>query len=204
MEQRSQEWHEFRVGKITASRFADVMSKGKNGKSSERRNTYLREIVAEILTGKAKDSVSAASLSWGTEVEPFAREAYELETGNLVTETGFLLHPDLEFIGCSPDGLIGTDGGMEMKCPKDPQVHVKTLLEGMPVEHTAQVQGCMYVTGRQWWDFVSYDPRQPDGTRLYIQRIPRDSDFMEELELALITFWNDAQLAIKQIKERVA
>ena len=74
----------------------------------------------------------------------------------------------------------------------------------MPVEHTAQVQGCMYVTGRQWWDFVSYDPRQPDGTRLYIQRIPRDSDFMEELELALITFWNDAQLAIKQIKERVA
>lgn len=204
MEQRSQEWHEFRVGKITASRFADVMSKGKGGKSSERRNTYLRDIVAEILTGKAKEPISSASLSWGTEVEPFAREAYELETGNVVNETGFLLHLDHLFVGCSPDGLIGVDGGLEMKCPKDPQVHVKTLLEGMPSEHIAQVQGGMYVTGREWWDFVSYDPRQPEPTRLYIQRVHRDEEFIQSLDIALLSFWDDVQKAIKQITERAA
>lgn len=220
MEQRSADWFQARCGRITASRFADaiamkeVVTQRANKKENRQkitelrptdaRNTYMREIIAEIMIGASKDQVSSASLNWGKDVEPFAREAYELETGNLVVETGFILHPHHDFIGCSPDGLIGFDGGLEMKCPKDPQVHVKTLLDGMPSEHVGQVQGCMYVTGRKWWDFVSYDPRQKPESRLYVERILRDEEYIKSLDAGLINFWADVQKAIKQITEKVA
>ena len=220
MEQRSEDWHQARCGRITASRFADAIAmkevviqrankrenrpKVTEFRPTDMRNTYMREIIAEIMIGTAKDQVSSPSLNWGRDVEPFAREAYEMETGNIVVETGFIPHPLHDFIGCSPDGLIGAKGGLEMKCPKDPQVHIRTLLEGMPSEHIAQVQGCMYVTDREWWDFVSYDPRQPDGPRLYIQRIQRDENFIKELDASLLAFWNDIQKALKQITEKAA
>jgi putative phage-type endonuclease len=204
-EQRTEEWHQQRAGRITASRFADAIAISKRtGEPTEARNKYLRELVAEILMGNAKHSISSKSMQWGTEVEAYAREAYELHTGNLVVESEFLLHPQYDYIGASPDGLIWTDGGLEMKCPHDEQVHIKTWLEGMPADHIGQVQGCMYVTGRQWWDFVSYDPRQSEPYRLYVQRIPRDEAYIANLETGLLAFWQEVQQAVTEIQRKAA
>jgi putative phage-type endonuclease len=207
IEQRTDAWHQQRAGKITASRFADAiaMNKRQPDKPTEARNTYLREIVAEILSGEPKPEVNSSSLQWGKDVEQYAREAYEFKTGNLVMESEFVAHHVHDFIGCSPDGLIGLDGGMEMKCPKDPQVHIKTLIDGMPEDHIEQVQGCMFVTGRQWWDFISYDPRQAEPYRLYIQRIERDDDYISRvLEPGLLAFWRDVQAVLAKLRERIA
>jgi hypothetical protein len=207
IEQRTDAWHQQRAGKITASRFSDAiaMNKRQPDKPTEARNTYLRELLAEILSGEPKPEVNSSSLQWGKDVEQYAREAYEFKTGNLVMESEFVLHSIHEFIGCSPDGLIGPDGGMEMKCPKDPQVHIKTLIDGMPEDHIEQVQGCMFVTGRQWWEFISYDPRQAEPYRLYVQRIERDEAYINRvLEPGLLAFWRDVQAVLAKLRERVA
>ena len=206
IDQRTDGWHMQRAGKITASRFSDAISMKLVGRepnkqlvSTDARNTYMREIVSAILSGSPKPEINSSSLQWGRDVEPFAREAYEFQTGNLVNESGFVSHKDHGFIGCSPDGLVGSFGGVEIKCPKDPQIHIKTMLEGMPADHTGQVQGCMFVTGRDWWDFVSYDPRQRDGYRLYVQRIYRDDEYIKNLERGLIDFWSYVQESLQKI-----
>jgi hypothetical protein len=207
IEQRTDAWHQQRAGKITASRFSDAiaMNKRQPDKPTEARNTYLRELVAEILSGEPKPEINSSSLQWGKDVEQYAREAYEFKTGNLVMESEFVIHTMHDFIGCSPDGLIGLYGGMEMKCPKDPQVHIKTLIDGMPDDHIDQVQGCMFVTGRQWWDFISYDPRQAEPYRLYTQRIERDEAYINRvLEPGLLSFWSDVQAVLAKLRERVA
>lgn len=205
-EQRTEAWFEARSGKITASRFADAIAMSKrDGKPTAARQTYMRSLVAEILSGRPKHSVSSQSLTWGTEAEAFAREAYELETGLVVTESGFVLHYAHDFIGGSPDGLVGADGIIEVKCPHDEQVHIGTWLEGMPDDHIPQVQGNMMVTGRQWCDFISYDPRQAEKYRLYVQRIERDDKYISETLLpGLLSFWSDVQLMVRAIQERAA
>lgn len=206
IEQRSEEWFAQRAGKITASRFADAiaMSKRKAGEPTEARSKYMRELVAEILMCAPKHSVSSQSMRWGTEVETFARESYELEHGVLVKESGFLLHPTCDFIGASPDGLVGEDGGIEMKCPHDEQVHISTWLDGMPEAHIGQVQGCMLVTGRKWWDFISYDPRQSEPFRLYVQRIPRDDAYIDTVLFpGLLQFWAEVQSMVDCLRRKV-
>lgn len=203
IEQRTDEWRSQRAGRITASGFADAiaMNKRKPTEPTEARNKYLRTIVAEILSGRPKHEISSKSLSWGTEAEEFARQEYELETGAIVVPSEFLTHPKYDFIGASPDGLVGDDGGIEMKCPHDEQVHICTLLDGMPEEHKAQVQGNMMVTGRKWWDFISYDPRQADDYKIYIQRIERDDKYIDETLLpGLLSFWDDVQSTLQRIK----
>src|SRR5574340_1127662 len=116
-EQRSPEWHADRSGKWTGSKFVDVLARNKKtGEPLKAWHDLVWQVVVERLTGQAVEGPSGYALQWGTDVEPFAREAYELETGYLVTESGFIQHPDFDFAGCSPDGLIGADGGLEMKC----------------------------------------------------------------------------------------
>ncbi len=203
-EQGSPEWAQERAGKITASRFADVLAVLKNGGPSQARLKYMREIAFEILSGVPKQSTNAAALKWGKEIEGYAREAYELQTGNIITTTGFATHPTLAYVGSSPDGLVDEDGGIEIKCPHDETVHVQTLIEGMPEEHTAQVQGNMFVTGRQWWDFISFDPRQAEPYRIFIQRIPRDEKFIAKLEASIDSFWTEACAMVDGIKQRKA
>lgn len=203
-EQRTEEWEMARCGKITASRFDDVLSTLKNGKTSQARCRYMKEIVFEILSGVPKKSFSSQATSWGSEIEIFAREQYELATGNLVNESGFVVHPEFPYIGASPDGLIDDDGGMEIKCPYDETVHIQTILDGIPKEHMAQVQGNMFVTGRKWWDFVSFDPRQEESCRIYIQKIERDDEFIKNLEKKLNEFWDDCHLMIDRIRERLS
>lgn len=205
-EQKSAAWFEARSGRITASRFADAIAmNSKTGKPTAARQTYMRTVVAEILSGRPKHSISSQALSWGTEAEQFARDAYELETGLVVAESGFVVHYEFDFIGGSPDGLVGNDGLVEIKCPHDEQVHIGTILEGMPTEHIPQVQGNLMVTGRAWLDFISYDPRQSEPYRLYIQRIERDDEYIDQTLLpGLLRFWDDVQAMVEQIKRRVA
>lgn len=197
IEQRSAEWYAARAGKITASRFADVMG------TKAARAKYMREIVFERLAQQAKHGVSSKSLTWGQEVEPFSKEAFELHTGLIVEPAEFIAHPRYDFIGCSPDGLIGKDGGLEMKAPHDEAVHIETWLTGMPEEHKPQVQGSMFVTGRAWWYFVSYDPRQGERFRLYVQRVERDPAYIERLAGCLLQFQAEA-VAMQAELERIA
>jgi putative phage-type endonuclease len=180
MTQGTPEWHARRAGKVTASRFADVLSTVKVGEAAGRIK-YRWELVAERLTGEPVPQYTNKAMERGTALEPEARMAYEAQTGNVVTEVEFIDHPDVPLVGCSPDGLIDADGGLEIKCPENPVIHVQTIHGGMPTEHRAQVQGAMWVTGRAWWDFVSYDPRMPGKLQLYVERIKRDEAYIERL-----------------------
>lgn len=192
--QRTEDWHADRAGKWTGSKFVDVLARNK--KTGEKLKAYydlIWQVVVERMTGKAVEGPSGLALAWGQEVEPYAAEAYELETGNVIVNTGFIKHPEFEFAGCSPDGLIGDDGGLEMKCPKDSKVHLERFISGVPDEYRPQIQGCMWVTGRAWWDFVSYDPRMPESHRFLRIRVIRDDVFIANLQAAVLEAEDEAQ-----------
>lgn len=185
--QRTDTWFADRAGKFTGSRFIDVMARAKkDGKPLKAFYDVVEQVVVERIYGQPVEGAYGDALRWGSDVEPFARAAYELETGLVVVESGFITHDQLAFAGCSPDGLVGNEGGIEMKCPKNPAIHLKRFSEGMEEDHLPQVQGCMWVTGRQWWDFVSYDPRAPEHLRIYIQRIERDEAYIASLQSSVI------------------
>lgn len=179
---------------FTGSRFADVMARNKRtGEPLKCYHDLIWKVVTERISGKPVDGPTGLALQWGTDIEPVALEAYQLHTGNFVTEAGFIVHPKYGFVGASPDGLIDDDGGLELKCPKDSVVHIERFVNGMPEEYKHQVQGCMWVTGRQWWDFGSFDPRMPESHRLLIIKNLRDESFIAELEKAIIGAESEAQ-----------
>jgi hypothetical protein len=174
-----------RCGRATASEFSAVLAKGKEGVT---RRKYLRRLVAERLTGKPAETYSGRHTERGQQQEPWARIAYEAQTGALVEEVGFIPHVDGLMAGCSPDGLVGDDGGAEFKSVI-PTVQLDTLLrEGMPPEHKAQVQGNLWITGRAWWDFVSYCPDMPAHLRLCVYRVEPDEDYIENLAAEVCNF----------------
>ena len=194
-EQGTPEWRAARSGIATASRFADVMAKIKTGEAAGRRN-YRADLVVEILTGKPLDYFTTAAMKQGTEREPFARMAYESQTGIIVDEVGFCKHDTLD-AGASPDGLIGIDGGIEIKCPER-SAHLQYLqLAAEPTEYTWQIQGCMWITGRSWWEFASYNPDFPDGLKLSVRRVMRDQSKIESLQLEVENF-------MREVKEEVS
>ena len=187
MEQKSDEWYSARVGKVTASRVADVVAKTKSGYSASRDN-YMAQLVCERLTNKPAESYSNAAMQWGTETEPLARAAYEAKMDVLVDEVGFIDHPTIVMSGASPDGLVGEDGLIEIKCPNT-STHIDTLLsQTVPKKYADQIFWQMACTGRQWCDFVSYDPRLPADLQLFIKRIPRDDQYIKLLEAEVIEF----------------
>jgi putative phage-type endonuclease len=202
--QGSQEWLNDRLGHASASRFADILAVNAKGVPLKSREDYMMQLVTERLYNRATDSASSQAMQWGKDSEPLARAAYEVETGSIVTESDFVKHPSIKFVGCSPDGLIGTDGGYESKCPSTSRIHVQTWRDGMPKEHTAQVQGCMWVTGRKWWDFISYDPRACEAMRIYIERIERDEAYIKNLESEVIKFLGEVQTQIGLLTKKVA
>lgn len=197
--QRDDDWYAARCGKATASRFKDVLARLKNGNPAADRQKYLTELVVERLTGQPVPSYENAAMRWGTEQEAAARAAYEQRTGATVEETGFVAHDTL-MAGCSPDGLVDWDGLIEIKCPFNTGVHIDTLLNGMPAEHTAQVQGQMWITGRQWCDFVSYDPRMPEPLQLHVQRINRDPAFIADLKRQVAEFLNEVGAQVEALR----
>lgn len=190
-DQKTDEWLIERLGKITGSMYSKVLG-GAVG-----RRTYLMELATEILTSEVRTFESNAT-RYGTESEDEAKRQYEFETGNVIEETGFILHPSYDFTGVSPDGLIGDEGGVEFKCPYNPTYHTKTVVDGMPKEHKAQVQGALWVTGRQWWDFVSYCPKMPVGKQLYVERQYPDGAYLEELENKVLTFKSDLDIILEK------
>lgn len=197
--QRDDDWYAARCGKATASRFKGVMARLENGAPAADRQRYLTELVVERLTGQPVPAYENAAMRWGTEQEAAARAAYEQRTGVAVEETGFVAH-DVLTAGCSPDGLVDWDGLIEIKCPFNSAVHINTLLNGMPAEHTAQVQGQMWITGRQWCDFVSFDPRMPESLQLHVQRINRDPAFIADLERQVTEFLNEVGAQVEALR----
>jgi hypothetical protein len=197
--QGSAEWLYERVGYCTASRFKDVMNKLKSGKPGEKRQTYLMELVVERITGQPADHYASAAMLWGEEQEMKSRMDYESQTGAMVEEVGFIKHPTLKWIGGSPDGLIGEDGGWESKSPFNSAHHLYTILDGMPEEHMPQVQGLMWITGRKWWDFQSYDPRLPDHLCRHVQRIYRDSGYIAALSAEVIAFTHEVEALVLRL-----
>ena len=190
-EQRSDEWFKARLGKATGSRFGDIIAKTRSGYAASRKN-YRAELVSEILTGRPTETFTSAAMQWGVDNEPVARLQYELSTGNEVEETGFWLHDTLQ-AGASPDGFIGSDGLIEIKCPNT-ATHLDTLvLKKVPKQYIAQIQGQMWITGRKWCDFVSYDPRLPENAQLFITRVERDELFIKELEEEITDFTQEVR-----------
>ena len=199
-EQGSQEWLAERAGKWTGSKFVDVMAiSERTGKPLKARSDAVWQVVVERMTGQAIEGPGGFALAWGHEVEQFARDAYELETGNVVQQVGFIEHQEFPFAGASPDGLIDDDGGLELKCPRDSRIHLDRFLSGVPSEYIPQIQGCMWVTGRQWWHFASYDPRMPESHRLLIIKVPRDEAVIAKIQAAVLAAEAEAQELHKQL-----
>lgn len=198
-QQGTEAWLIERLGHLTGSRFEDVVAVDRYGKPKEARNTAIVEVSLELLTGEPGAMWSSKATRWGHEHEPHARKGYEVESGEVCTEVGFIPHPKHRQVGASPDGLIGKDGGWEAKCPLTPAVHLKTLLHGMPAEHMAQCQGGMWVCEREWWDFVSYHPKFPPAMRLYRQRIPRDDKYIANLENKVLDAVAEININVREL-----
>lgn len=193
MSQRDEAWFALRAGKFTGSRFSDLMAVTKNGPSASRRN-LLATLAVERLTGTCVETYSNAAMERGVALEEQARQAYEAHIGELCVEADFIAHPTLPNVGISPDGLVGDDGLVELKCPMSMAKHLDALRSGAHAEeYRWQLQGQLWVTGRAWVDAVSYDPRFPEGLRLAIKRVERDEAAIEKLESACIEA--DAEVA---------
>jgi len=200
-EQRTAEWFQARVGKATASRFKDVMAKLKNGSPAAARINYLVDIATERLTKSATPHYSNSAMQWGVTHEASARIVYEQRRQLQVEETGFIQHQELD-AGASPDGLVDWDGLIEIKCPYNSSVHVMTWMDGMPEDHVAQVQGQLWITGRQWCDFISFDPRIPPALQLYFERICRNDSYIAGLETEIRKFLIDVDTMVATLMEK--
>lgn len=198
MEQRSEEWFAARLGKVTASRVADVIAKTKSGYSASRAN-YMADLVCERLTGVPADSYQSPAMVWGINTEPLARAAYEAEAGGLVEEVGFIPHPTIPNAGASPDGLVAQDGLVEIKCPNT-ATHIETLLgEALAAKYITQMQWQMACTGRKWCDFVSYDPRMPEHMQFFCKRINRDESMIADLEREINSFLQELEQKVNKL-----
>lgn len=197
-------WLLARSGKWTGSEFVNVLARNRKGEPAKAYHDLIWQIVVERMTGRPEVGPSSFSLRWGHDVEPYAREAVEIDTGYTVQTSEFIQHPKYPFVGCSPDGLIGEDGGLEMKSPKSSSVHLIRFIEGMPEEFRPQVQGSMWVTGRKWWLWVSYDPRMPESYRLFKLRIARDEAYIKNLEHEVMRAEMQVQDIINRLIKRAA
>lgn len=199
MTQGTQEWIESRLGYATASCYSDVQAQGKG----ITRMKYMRKLVVERLTEKPMESYCSRDMDRGKEQEAYARMAYEAMTGNVVQEIDFIKHP-IFLAGCSPDGLVDEDGGVEIKSVL-PTVQIETIERGgYPPEHVAQVQGNLWITGRKWWDFVSYSPDLPENLRLYIYRVKPEMEYIANLEKEIVKFLQEVDEMQKRLLARAA
>ena len=198
--QQSPEWFAQRCGKATASRISDIVAKTKSGYSTSRAN-YMAQLVVERMTNQVAESYTNAAMEWGVTNEPFARAAYEAKTGVLVDEVGAIDHPTIAMSAASPDGLVSDDGCLEIKCPNT-ATHIDTVLGGeIAKKYYDQMQWQMACTGRSWCDFVSYDPRMPEGLQLFVKRIPRDDKYLAELEGEVIQFLKEVDDKVNKLND---
>jgi putative phage-type endonuclease len=199
VEQGSPEWFAQRCGKATASRISDIVAKTKTGYSTSRAN-YMAQLVVERMTNQVAESYSNAAMEWGVENETFARAAYEAKTGNMVDQVGAIDHPSIPMSAASPDGLVGDDGCLEIKCPNT-ATHIETLLgDEIAKKYHDQMMWQMACTGRKWCDFVSFDSRMPKGLQLFIRRIHRDDELIKNLENEVKNFLEELDIKIEKLK----
>jgi putative phage-type endonuclease len=202
MEQRTDEWFQARLGKATASCIAKIMAKLKNGQPGADRTNYAAQIITERLTGQPTEGFANAAMQWGTETEPQARSAYEFLHGVSVEEIAFVDHPRIPMSGASPDGLVGADGLIEIKCPNT-ATHLATL-EGAPIErkYQLQMQWQMACCDRQWCDFASFDPRLPITMQLHVQRVARDDALLAKIEAEVTAFLSEIDARVADLRAR--
>ena len=199
MEQRTDDWYAARLGKVTASRVADVIAKTKTGYSASRDN-YMADLIVERLTGQKASTFTNAAMERGVEQEPHARADYSARTGELVEEVGFIDHPAIPMSGASPDGLVA-DGLVEFKCPNT-STHLDTLLaDDVPTKYVTQMQWQMACTGRQWCDFVSFDDRLPTHLQMFVKRVQRDDKRIAELETEVRKFLAEVDEKVTKLQE---
>ena len=204
--QGSQEWKRARARKVTSSRISAVLSRAKGGKSEgTTRSKYKAQLVAEILTGEPQEAAFASKPTEdGKETEPFARAAYEAATGVYVDQVGIVLHPTIDRYSASPDGLVGTRGMMQIKCPL-PHTHIYWMLAGVvPTEHEPQMQSEMDCAERDWSDFVSYCPVLPPALRLFVCRLPRDDKRIQEITAEVNVFLREVDEIIERLTRKAA
>lgn len=200
-QQRSEEWKVLRAGKVTASRISDVLAELKKGtgEAATRRN-YKAEIIAEILTGIPAEMFVSKEMQWGTDTEPFARAAYEIAEDVAVDTIGFAIHPQVARFGASPDGLVSDIGMVEIKCPNT-STHLDYILAGVvPAEYQPQILAGLCCAGREWCDFVSYDPRLPERFRLFTKRFYRHEGRIREIEMKVERFLGEVDEVLARLE----
>ena len=201
MEQRSTEWYAARCGSLGASQLNEALATTKNGWGASRENLKNR-IIAERLTGSPTETFQNAAMQWGVDQEDNARKAYESHTGTFVEEMGIAFHPDLKHTHASPDGLVGEDGLIEIKCPNT-TTHIETLkAQKVPSKYMNQMLWQMRCVDRQWCDYVSFDPRLPAHLQLFIKRVERDDAAIAELEAKVAEFLDELQGEIDELNRR--
>ncbi len=193
IEQGSEAWHKARLGIPTASRFKEIITPAK-GEKSKSYKAYLFELLAERMTQGEEDGYTNEWMQRGNELEAAARSAYEFLYEVEVDEVGLVLN-DAGTIGVSPDGLIGNDGGLEIKCPKAANAVRYMVEDAMPDIYRPQVQGNLWITGRQWWDFVIYHP----NLDLFVKRIYRDETYIKKMEQHITAFVEELQEAHRRL-----
>lgn len=195
------EWLSARRGRITASRMSAILAKGRNGAPSATRAACMGELIAEYLTGNSGEAYTNADMQRGTELEPAARAAYEVSRGVMVSEVGLVLHPKNERFGASPDGVVGDDGLLEIKCPRT-HVHIAYTLAGKPpAEYLPQMAWQAVCCGRKWVDFASYDPNMPERLQLFVVRYTPEDSYLAELEAEAEAFLEEMMAKIKRLNE---
>lgn len=203
IEQGSDAWRRIRLGKLTASRIADALTRTKTGWGASRAN-LMAALIAERLTGMPQESYTNSAMQHGIETEPEARAAYEFWRNVDVQQVGFVLHPSIADAGCSPDGLVGERGLLELKCPNT-STHIDTLIgRTVPDRYIKQALWQMACTGREWVDYASYDSRMPEAMRLLVIRIDRDDAKIAELEREAVEFLRELQEKMQRLTDAYA
>lgn len=199
VDQGSDEWLRIRLGKVTASGVADVLAKTKTGVSASRGN-YLIKLALQRVTGVIEDGFTSDAMQWGIDNEAQARVAYEVKSGNFVDQIAFVDHPTIKWFGASPDGMINQDGLVEIKCPNS-STHWSYIKAGEPpMKYYIQMQAQMACTGRDWCDFVSFDPRMPERSKLFVKRVMRDNHFVMSMESEVIAFLDEVEAEVNLMK----
>jgi len=197
-EQGSAEWLTMRLGKVTASRVAEVLSKGRGASPSQKEKSYMIELIAETLTGQSKPFFENDAMRWGTETEPQARSMYEINNDFLtVKEVAFIELND--FIGVSPDGLVGDNGLLEIKCPTTTTQIKRALSDDYSADYKAQIQMQLWVSEREWCDFVSFDPRLDCEASYLQQRVMRDEEYIKVMQDKVFAFVEKKNEFIKRL-----
>lgn len=202
MEQRSEEWFAARRGKVTASKIGDILATIRNGNWAASRKNYAAQLVTERLTGKDPEPFMNEAMQWGIDQEAPAREAYTKATGNAVEEIGFVDHPTIGWAGASPDGQVGAEGLIEIKCPNT-ATHIENLL-GAELKDTYRYQMLWQLacTNRKWCDFVSFDPRLPEDMQLFIQRYEPDEKEIKHVENEVEIFLHEVAATVEQLEKK--